>query len=195
MKGFHNFNIDKPITYDGTQLRHLFNYEQTGYIGDSIYSFIGPMELKETLVDMEDVLNNDFIWSPLAVNFIVQMFNISIETMVLYQRWLMYIITDTVREFSFRVSPEDDKRIYLNGDDIMVIYREPECIPRKLSVSIATGNANSGLIHSGINLKVDSKIPVPAIGLLEIIDNDDLEEFIIKVTDRFGKIRNQYQSD
>jgi len=171
------------IYYDGSQLRSQFNYELSKQRGDSIICFKGPMSVSEHMVDTEDRIEEDFIWSPYAYNFIIEIFHINIETIILYQRHLMSIITKVLE----RNLTNDKYSVDLNGDDIMVTLSK-EKGPRKLSVSIATVSHISGLIHTGLNIKVDDTIPVPAIGLsnlfmdfsdskLDIMISNCMEEF------------------
>lgn len=179
-----NFNLD-TINYTGDQLRSLFNYETTGRSGDSIFGFIGEMDLKEKMIDMEDIREGDYIYSPKALNIIVELFHKNIETTVLYQRLLMQTITDELRKmFSFR------DKVELEGDDIFYIG-DVSCIGpederpkrKKMSVSIATVSPVSGLIHVGINIDVNDKIPVPAYGLGEAVN---IENFFISIAKKFN---------
>jgi len=155
------------MDYNGEELRPLFNYQtfgSKGDQGDSISAFIGKMNVTtEHLVDMEDVIANDFIWSPEAINFVVEIFHIGIESAVLYQRSLMFIIFSyLLNKMYLKNLNANIENIKLNGDDLMVKVCGEY---KKLSVSIATVSPMSGLIHAGLNIKIDDHIPVPAIGL------------------------------
>lgn len=164
--------LDSEMLYTGEQLRSLFNYEKTGRKGDSAVVFKGGMDVATShMVDMEDVIKKDFIWSPLALNFIVEIFHINVETAVLYQRMLMQSILNTIDDFCIESSivNEDILCCSLKGDDIIVMDKDLKEF--KLSVSIATVSHVSGLIHSGININIDDKIPVPALGLKNIFSN------------------------
>lgn len=150
---FHPIELD----YTGDQLRSLFTYELSGKPGNNIIAFIGKMNLKEKMIDMEDILENDYIYSPLALNFIVEIFHINLETTILYQRLLMQCITDVLKTY-----PIFWNNVIREGDDIFYIEEGGKY---KMSVSIATVSPISGLIHVGINMKVDDKIPVKAYGI------------------------------
>lgn len=191
------------MTYDGTQLQPLFNYKTFNVQGDSICAFIGEMNVNTNhLVDMEDVKGNDYIWSPCAINFLVEIFHINIEATVLYQRMLMQIITDTLNHWRHSCYFRSDiESIVLQGDDIMV---QIGGVWYKLSVSIATVSPVSGLIHSGLNISVDDKIPVPAIGIFDLwisvkngveITDDKMKVFLNKVVnDVLGKFQQSVSS-
>ena len=182
-------DLNDPLDYTGDQLHSLFNYEKTGVKGDSLYAFIGNMDVKTNhMVDMEDVIENDFIWSPKAVNFVIEIFHIGIETAVLYQRAFMQICADTLRVLIGLTSSED--RVRLKGDDILI--QRHGAASRKLSVSIATVSHVSGLIHAGLNMETDTEIPVPAIGLKDLGLSDlEIEGFIKLITLEFRNFVEQ----
>jgi hypothetical protein len=174
------------IDYTGDQLKSLFNYTVSKHRGDSIVAFTGQMSVTtDHMVDMEDVIDCDFIWSPLAVNFIIEIFGISIETAVLYQRSFMRITADVLMSM-LKERKVDLFSVFLKGDDILlskipVPGAESEQL-RKLSVSIATVSLMSGLIHAGINISTDEKIPVAAIGLEQLFSApEDISEFTERV--------------
>jgi len=183
------YDAKKSFSYTGEQLRPLFNYQTFGVKGDSISAFTGLMTVStEHLVDMEDVIEKEFIWSPKAINFIIEIFHIGIETAVLYQRAFMFCILDYLHLLHTAGMLYDKvEDISLRGDDLMIDVGED--IPRKLSVSIATVSPTSGLIHTGINIETDAKIPVAAIGLKDIIrdmTDKEIDTFIRCVTETFN---------
>lgn len=174
------------LPYLGDQLRSLFTYKLSKQRGDAIVAFAGKMDVKTSfMVDMEDQLEGDYIWSPLAINFIIEIFGISIEAAVLYQRTFMRIITDELIYLKTQCS-NTVKKIELKGDDIY-LYTDGRSDKYKMSVSIATVSPLSGLIHTGLNVLTDKNIPVPALGLKEAFQIDDkgVENFIGFVMDKF----------
>ncbi|GEM_PF-629188 len=177
------YYTDENIDYIGDQLHSLFNFKTANMIGDSVFAFEGKMDVKtDHMVDIEDVKENDYIWSPKALNFIIEIFNINIETAVLYQRAFMQICTNVLKD----ILAESNIIVYLvklKGDDILVKTLDGE-VWKKLSVSIATVSHISGLIHVGINIDTDMNIPVPAIGLQELIDLH-VYEFGVRVLEQF----------
>lgn len=174
------FLSEQTRDYTGEELRSLFNYEVYRQKGDSIVAFIGKMDLKDKMIDMEDVIEGDYIYSPKAVNFIVELFHKNIETTVLYQRLLMQIITDCICEFAYFKN-----KVVREGDDIYYVDKGDKY---KMSVSIATVSPISGLIHTGINIDVDDKIPVPAYGLGNIDVKDLIQEIIMRFIEEYTSI-------
>ncbi|MBU0506612.1 MAG: DUF366 family protein [bacterium] len=143
---------EDTLTYDGTQLRSHFAYDTFNVLGDSIVAFIGPCDVKkEHLVDLEDVHQNQFIYSENMLHFIVEHFNDDLNLMIAKQRLLISLI---IQEMNDTVENLNVKR---QGDDI---YDDT----LKLSVSIATSSPVSCLIHTGINIS-SKNTPVPAVGL------------------------------
>jgi len=141
-------------TYTGAELHHAFAYEEAFQLGPTISFFIGPAEVKEHLVDLEDALHDDFIKSERMVHFIIEIPNISIQETVVWQRFFIRLIAEKL------IKEVEGVDIEIDGDDLMVEGQ-------KLSVSIATLSQFSGLIHVGINVHVGAGCPVDAIGLAD----------------------------
>lgn len=154
----HTKFIEEEIKYSGDQLAPHWIYKNFNLQGDAIVAFCGECEVKLTkMVDVEDVINNEPIYSKLMLNFIIENFNIDLIQGVLRQRLLITLIKETLEE----MIPDSVVR---SGDDLFVQGR-------KLSVSIATKTYNSVLIHTGININPEGA-PIDAIGLdsLKILD-------------------------
>lgn len=147
---------DKEIKYTGKELSPHWIYRNFNLQGDSIVAFAGECEVKLTeMVDIEDVINNEPIYSKLMLNFIIEHFNIGLIEGVIRQRLLICIIKDLL---DAKVQNSKDVKVIIrSGDDLFVEGR-------KLSVSIATKSSTSVLIHIGININPDGA-PVNAIGL------------------------------
>lgn len=168
--------LNKEIKYNGSQLHSHFGYEN-GVNGDSIVSFVGPAEVKEHLVDCEDKLKNDFINSEQMLHFIIEIFDISLREMVVWQR---LFITQTI-DFLKVLAIPNSINIRRERDDIFV--RD-----KKFSVSIATLSPVSGLIHVGLNIKVGENCPVIASSFDDLPDlGYDVKSFAIILMDRFVK--------
>ena len=162
--------ILEPTKYTGEELRSHWIYKTTGISGDSIVGFIGECEVKiEHMVDYEDVLNNDAIYSPLMLNFIAEFFTFELTQVIAYQRLLISNIKETLEEFC----PEQS--FFRYGDDIF--YDD-----RKMSVSIATLSPVSCLIHTGININ-NENTPIPTSCLSEL--NIDSEKFANRILEKF----------
>lgn len=181
---FIDQSLKTCMEYDGSQLRPFYPYEMSQERGDGIVAFVGPMCLSpKEMIDMEDVLSNDRIWSPSAINFIIELFHINIETCVLYQRAFMQtIVDDMLAEGHKGKLYSSIQSITLEGDDIMV--HDGEGL-KKASVSIASVSHISGLMHVGLNLEVDDNIPVPAIGLKNIYQKFNTTFWIENIMSQF----------
>ena len=158
--------IDKEIKYTGEELAPHWIYKNFHVQGDAIAAFCGECEVKLTeMFDIEDVINNEPIYSKSMLSFIVEHFNIGLVEGIVRQRLLICIIKETLENlFTINHSPFT---ICRSGDDIFINGK-------KLSVSIATKSLTSVLIHIGINID-PTGAPVDAIGL-----SRDLQIFEIK---------------
>ena len=162
--------IDKDIRYIGSQLAPHWIYKNFNLQGDSIVAFIGECEVKlAEMVDIEDVINNEPIYSKMMLSFISEQFNIGLVEGVLRQRLLISIIKELLEE----------KGIFVvrNGDDLMIN-------DRKLSVSIATKSITSVLIHTGLNIESEGA-PVLASGLKSELGITNIKEFALEVMKRY----------
>lgn len=144
--------IKKNIKYDGRQLRSHWIFENFNLLGDSLVAFTGPSEVSENLVDIIDKKRKVFIYSPLMLNFMAEIFGAGLKEIILWQQLLVSIVFEEINKLSQKLLLER------KGDDLF--YKD-----KKLSVSIATVSPVSGLIHLGLNIKTDQKIPVKAVGL------------------------------
>ena len=164
--------IDKEIKYIGSQLEPHWIYKNFKIQGDSIVAFIGECDVKLTeMVDIEDVINDEPIYSKLMLSFISEQFNIDLVEGVLRQRLLISIIKELLEE----------KGIFVvrKGDDLMIDNR-------KLSVSIATKSITSILIHTGLNI-LSEGAPVKASGLTSELGISDIKEFANEVMKRYSE--------
>ena len=162
--------IEEEIKYIGSQLAQHWIYKNFKLQGDAIVAFIGEckVDLSE-MVDIEDVINNEPIYSKLMLSFISEQFGIGLTEGVLRQRLLMSIIKELLEEKGIFV-----KR---NGDDLIVDNG-------KLSVSIATKSVTSVLIHTGLNI-LSEDAPVKACGLSSELGIDDIKAFALEVMKRY----------
>ena len=79
--------IDEEIKYIGSQLQPHWIYKNFKMQGDAIVAFIGECEVKLTeMVDIEDVINNEPIYSKSMLSFITEQFNINLVEGVFRQR-------------------------------------------------------------------------------------------------------------
>ncbi|MCQ2739681.1 MAG: DUF366 family protein [bacterium] len=169
--------IDEEIKYIGSQLAPHWIYKNFKIQGDSIVSFAGECEVKLTeMVDIEDVINNEPIYSKYMLSFISEQFGVSLEEGVFRQRLLINIIKELIEE----IYTKQGKNIYIkrNGDDLIINEG-------KLSVSIATKSITSVLIHTGLNI-VSEGTPVKTSGLRSELGIENIKNFAEEVMKRYS---------
>ena len=164
--------IEENIKYIGSQLVPHWIYKNFKIQGDAIVAFVGECKVDLTeMVDIEDVINNEPIYSKYMLSFITEQFGVSLTEGVFRQRLLICIIKELLEE----------KGIFVvrNGDDLMIDGR-------KLSVSIATKSITSVLIHTGLNI-LSEGAPVKASGLTSELGITDVKEFAIEIMKRYSE--------
>ena len=167
--------VEKEIKYIGSQLAPHWIYKNFHIQGDAIVAFIGEVDVKlDEIVDIEDVINNEPIYSKKMLNFIIENFNSSLEQMVWIQRLFISIIKEVIEEYGVIVKRDGDDLFFDN---------------RKLSVSIATKSITSCLIHTALNI-IKEGAPISASDLSEI-GIVDIREFAQKIMQKFS---NEAQS-
>ena len=163
--------IEEDIKYIGSQLSPHWIYKNFNLQGDSIVAFTGECKVDLTeMVDIEDVINNEPIYSKYMLSFITEQFGIGLSEGVFRQRLLICIIKELLEKrgiFAVR-----------NGDDLMIDGR-------KLSVSIATKSITSVLIHTGLNI-ISEGAPVKASGLTSELGISDIKEFATEVMQKYS---------
>lgn len=158
--------IDSDIKYIGSQLAPHWIYKNFKIQGDAIVAFCGECEVKLTeMVDIEDVINNEPIYSKYMLSFITEQFNVELVEGVFRQRLLICCIKEALEKRGFVV-----KR---SGDDLFVN-------DKKLSVSIATKSLTSVLIHTGVNI-LSEGAPIPVSGLESDLGINDVKDFATEV--------------
>jgi hypothetical protein len=159
--------IEEELPYTGDELSNHWIYKNFGILGDSVVSFIGPCEIdRGKMVDLEDVLNNDYIYSINMMHFIVEVFGIPLREGVLLQRLFSSIIQGKIN-----AELEGDV-IKRRGDDLF--FEDTQ----KLSVSICTVSPTSILIHTGLNID-STGAPVEAAGLTSELGIEDVESLAV----------------
>jgi hypothetical protein len=160
--------LEKIIKYDGSQLVSHWIFTNFGLARDTLVAFRGPCEVKlESMVDLQDVLNQSPILSSEMLHFIGEFFGISLELGVHRQRLLSAVIKESLEALSGL------QTIDRRGDDLWVGEK-------KLSVSIATVSPVSVLMHCGLNIE-SAGTPVPTISLKELsINPKELAERVLQ---------------
>jgi len=171
-KGMKTHFIENEIKYIGSQLAPHWIYKNFKIQGDAIVAFVGECEVKLTeMVDIEDVINNEPIYSKYMLSFITEQFNVELVEGVFRQRLLMCVIKEALEKRGFLVRR--------NGDDLFVN-------DKKLSVSIATKSMTSVLIHTGINI-LSEGAPISVSGLESDLDIKDIKEFALEVMKNYSE--------
>lgn len=164
--------IKENIKYEGWQLCPHWIYKNFKIQGDSIVAFLGECDVKLTeMVDIEDVINNEPIYSKSMLSFISEQFNVGLVEGVFRQRLLICTIKEVLESRGFKIVRDGDDLFY-DG--------------KKLTVSIATKSMTSILIHTGINID-STGAPVKASGLTSELGIKDINEFALEVMDRYAK--------
>ncbi len=163
--------INEEIKYIGSQLAPHWIYKNHKLQGDAIVAFCGECEVKLTeMVDIEDVINNEPIYSKYMLSFITEQFNVDLVEGVFRQRLLICIIKEELEKRGIFAER--------NGDDLMINGG-------KLTVSIATKSHNSILIHTGVNI-LSEGAPVKACGLTSELGIDDIKEFGATIMQKYS---------
>ena len=176
-----------PI-YDGGLIHNRFAYkllrDEVSPIGN-IIAFRAPMKVEGAgMIDLEDVLENDYIYSKDAINFCWEIPHLDPFGAVAFQRLLNTQIASVL--FNIIQAP-----IEVSGDDIFIIEsftdNEGEKQERgKCSVSITYSKDNVALGHTGINVYAGSKAPKFAYSTR--MSDDQCQHFMKGVIDVFTKL-------
>ncbi|UCG50574.1 MAG: DUF366 family protein [Candidatus Latescibacterota bacterium] len=162
--------LEEEISYTGKELRSGWVRAQIGVEGDAAAGFIGPCHVRnEDLVDMDDARAGTYIKSESMAHVIAEHLQCCLESAVLFQRLLVCLLCEILRESGHDVTRR--------GDDVY-------CGDRKLTVSIAAPGPSSMLIHLGINIR-PTGAPVPAIGLEEM--GVDAVGLVSELLDRYTR--------
>ncbi len=166
--------IDKELKYDGTQLSPHWIYKNFKIKGDAVVAFVGECEVKlEHMVDIEDVINNEPIYSKKMLNIIEENFQSSLIETVYRQRLLVTITKELIEKNYPQVN------ITRSGDDLYIK-------DKKLSVSIATKSITSTLIHFGININAEGA-PIDAADLVSDVGVKDIKKFANDLISEYKK--------
>lgn len=168
--------INKNITYDGTQLRPLFAYENFKISGDSIVAWVGPCDISFTnMKDLEDVVAGSAIRGSKMLHFIIEVFHQNIFSGVCLQRLFASIVKDVVNQDLALIKKKT--MLYRLGDDL---YFQD----KKLSISIATQGVLATQIHFAVNVSNEGT-PVKTLSLEDL--NLNPKELATTVMGLFSK--------
>lgn len=176
---------DIPV-YDGLLIHKRFAYtyfrKKTLPIGN-IVAFRAPMNvLADGMIDSEDILQNDFIYSKDAINFCWEIPNVDPYGAVAFQRLLNTQIASILSNKYLK------KPIEVDGDDLMV-HDEFEGSDGSLqkigkcSVSITYSKDSIALGHTGIN--IDAGRQAPNFAYSTKLNDEQAEQFMKDVIETF----------
>jgi len=176
--------INVPI-YNGDLIHSRFAYKHfrknTLPIGN-IVAFRAPMEVEaEGMIDSEDMITNDYIYSDDAVNFCWEIPNLCPFGAVSFQRLLNTQIANILSAKYLKAPIEVD------GDDLIVHKEHNQGgvtqMKGKCSVSITYSKNNVALGHTGINVEAGKK--APAFAFSTKLSDEDVESFMKDVIELF----------
>lgn len=176
--------INVPI-YNGDLIHSRFAYKHfrknTLPIGN-IVAFRSPMEVEaEGMIDSEDMITNDYIYSDDAVNFCWEIPNLCPFGAVAFQRLLNTQIANILSAKYLKAPIEVD------GDDLIVHKEHNQGgvtqMKGKCSVSITYSKNNVALGHTGINVEAGKK--APAFAFSTKLSDEDVESFMKDVIELF----------
>lgn len=151
--------IEQPI-YNGDLIHKRFAYQffkkDVSPYGN-IIAFKAPMFVSDNLIDLEDSLSKDYIFSDDAINFCWEIPNLCSFGAVAFQRYFNTIIANFL-------SGIINKPIEMKGDDLMVHDKfigsdKTEREVGKVSVSITYSKDGVAIGHTGININAGKKAP------------------------------------
>ena len=168
--------IKEPV-YDGSLIHNRFAYKYfrkdvTG-TGD-IVAFVAPMFVTSNLIDLEDSLSEDYIFSNKAINFCWEIPNLDPFGAVAFQRLFNTNIANILHAYI-------NKPIQVRGDDIMVQKDSTEF--GKASVSITFSKDNVAIGHTGINIEAGEK--APSFAYSTNMSDENANNFMTDVIDMF----------
>ena len=175
--------ITDQKTYDGSFIHKRFAYkyfrERTLAIGN-IVSFVAPVEVTLNLIDLEDSLEKDYIYSESMVNFCWEIPNLDPFGAVCFQRLFNTGIANILHEYI-------KKPIEMKGDDLIVHaeHNQGEVLQTKgkASVSITYSKDSVAIGHTGINIVAGKK--APAFAFSTNLAPEQAESFQIKTHQLF----------
>ena len=176
--------------YDGSLLHSRFAYkffrEKTLPIGN-IIAFRAPMKVEaEGMIDSEDILNADYIYSDDAINFLWEIPNLDAFGAVAYQRLLNTQIAN-ILSTQYLKAP-----IEMKGDDLIVHKEHTQggvAQPTgKCSVSITYTKNNVALGHTGINIVAGKK--APAFAYSTNLTDEQANNFMAEIINLFYNLND-----
>lgn len=166
--------IHKPFAYS-------FFRSKTLPIGN-IIAFRAPMEVEaEGMIDLEDMLAKDYIYSEDAINLCWQIPHLDAFGAVAFQRLFNTQIANKLYQII-------QKPIMVDGDDIMVLEEFEGSDGKvhdkgKASVSIAYSRNGFAMSHTAINVNAGKR--APGFAYSTKLTDEQCEQFMKSVIDLF----------
>jgi hypothetical protein len=175
--------INDQKIYDGSFIHKRFAYryfrERTLPIGN-IVSFVAPCEVTLNLIDLEDSLEKDYIYSDYMVHFCWEIPNLDPFGAVCFQRLFNTSIANILHKTI-------NKPIEMKGDDLIVHSEHSQGgivqTKGKASVSITYSKENVAIGHTGVNITAGKK--APAFAFSTNITPQQAEKFQNEVIEQF----------
>jgi hypothetical protein len=146
--------------YNGSIIHSRFAYkffrDKTHPVGN-IVTFVAPAIVEtEFMIDLEDVISKDFIYSENMIHFCFELPTTNLWGGVAFQRLFNSIIGDVLAGVI-------NKPVEVDGDDIFIredfVNRGIAHVRGKSSVSIVAEKQGAILGHTGINITAGDKAP------------------------------------
>tara|TARA_R110000751_G_scaffold225468_1_gene327316 strand:+ start:401 stop:988 length:588 start_codon:yes stop_codon:yes gene_type:complete len=175
--------------YDGDLIHNRFAYtyfrNRTLPIGN-IIAFRAPMKVEaDGMIDLEDTLKNDYIYSEDAINFCWEIPGLDPLGAVAWQRLFNTQIANILAKYI-------DAPIEVDGDDLMV-HKEFEQhglvqTKGKCSVSITYSKDNVALGHTAINIVAGRQ--APSFAYSTNLTDSQSDMFMKSVVDMFYQMND-----
>ena len=171
--------------YDGNLIHNRFAYkffkDRVLPIGN-IVAFRAPMHVEtEGMIDEEDVISGEYIYSDDAINFCWEIPNLCELGAVAFQR-LFNTQIGNLLSVQYLKTP-----IEIDGDDLIVHaeHNQGNIIQQKgkCSVSITYSRNGTAIGHTGINVSAGKKAPAHAFSTN--LNDEDVGSFMKTVIDCF----------
>ena len=182
--------LNDAKVYDGNLIHSRFAYryfrDKTLPIGN-IVAFRAPMKVEaEGMIDSEDILNADYIYSDDAINFCWEIPGLDPFGAVAWQRLFNTQIANVLSTKYINAPIEVD------GDDLIVHKEHNQGgitqTKGKCSVSITVSNNNVALGHTGINISAGKK--APAFAYSTSLTDDQAHAFMKDIIDIFYQMND-----
>lgn len=183
--------IEQPL-YNGDLIHKRFAYQffkkDVSPYGN-VVSFRAPMFVSDNLIDLEDSLSKDYIFSDDAINFCWEIPNLCAFGAVAFQRLFNTGIANILSSYI-------SKPIEMRGDDLMVHDKfigsdKTEREVGKVSVSITYSKDGVAIGHTGININAGKK--APGFAYSSKLSDQAVEAFMNDVNHFFNAIVKDMQ--